>query len=460
MSKVKFFGLTAIAITLIFPYPIFAGDRIFDANAIITDNDMFSVEWNSSDIQLFLATKPGTLANYRVADIDGIVKNAADIIFNAAKTYTVNPKFLIAMLQKEQGLITDASPTQKKYDWAMGYGVCDGCDLTDPTKAIFKGFANQIDRCAGLMRWYVENQTLSWLKKVGGAYTIDGQDIVISNQATANLYNYTPHVTGNFNLWDIWGDFYGDTISLPSAPIYPDGSLLKVKDDPTIWLIQKNKRRAFTNWPAFVSRYDTKMIVQIDKTELLKFEQGKDIKLAQYSLLQLPTGGRYLVDGLTIRRFESNDVFKSLGFNPEEITKVDEIDIMGYVLGEPITIKDSFPLGGLLQDKTIGAVFYLKNGVKYPIWGKDIMLFNYPTLKIVKVSPKELDKYKTGDPVLPKDGALVKVFDNDAIYVVANGIRRLVPTNVFTKLGYDNKNVMVVSKQIMNFLALGADLTL
>jgi hypothetical protein len=461
MKNANFFKYTlisAVIFSLILPYSVFADDRVFDHNLILTDDDMFSVEWTAADVQAFLATKPGTLSNYRAADVDGIEKSAAEIIYNAANTYTVNPKFLIAMLQKEQGIVTDKAPTQKKYDWVMGYGVCDKCDLNDPSRVIFKGFANQIDRCAGLMRWYVDNKDTVWMKKVGMTYSIDGQDVTPSNQATANLYNYTPHVDGNFNLWDIWGDFYGSTVSKPAEPIYPEATLLKVKGNPVVWLIQNGQRRAFTNWGALISRYNSKMIVEAPESEVMKYPQGKDIKLAQYSLLQLPSGGRYLVDGLTIRKFESTEVFKTLGFNPEELIKVEEIDIMGYVLGDPITIKDSYPTGGLLQDKTTGGVYFVKSGVKYPIWGKDVMLFNYPTMKIAKVTPKQLEKYTTSDPVLPRDGALVKVFNDSAIYVISGGTRRLVSAAMFTKLGYDQKNVITISNQLMNYIPLGLEL--
>jgi hypothetical protein len=469
MKKASIFRILVVLIifmALVIPCFGFAGDRIFDHNQVLTDNDMFSVEWLVDDIQAFLATKPGTLATYRAVDIDGVEHSAAEIIYNASAAYSVNSKFLIAMLQKEQGLITDKAPSQKKYDWALGYGACDKCDLNDPTRAIFKGFANQIDRCAGLMRWYVDNQDKTWVKKIGIAYSIDGQEVIPSNQATANLYNYTPHLEGNFNLWDIWGDFYGDTVSgssvaaKPVVPFYPDATLLKTKDSPIVWLVQKGKKRAFTNWAAFVSRYDSSMIIETTNSEIAKYPQGNDIKLAQYSLLQLPSGSRYMIDGLTIRKFESNEVFKALGFNPEELTKVAEVDIMGYVLGDPVTMSDSYPTGGLLQDKTTGGVYYVKSGKKYPIWSKDVMLYNYPGKKITPVSQKTLNKYETGEPVWPKDGTLIKTKESEFVYVISGEERRLILPDALTKLGYDKKTVLILPNSLMNLIPIGADVAI
>jgi len=65
-------------------------------------------------------------------------------------------KFLVLM-QKEQSIVEDPNPSPKQFDWAMGYGICDDCNMSDPLLLIYKGFANQIDKAAARNRWYIEN---------------------------------------------------------------------------------------------------------------------------------------------------------------------------------------------------------------------------------------------------------------------------------------------------------------
>jgi hypothetical protein len=86
---------------------------------------------NIGDIQLFLQIKGSMLAWTITEDHEGNMKTAAEIIYLAANEYNVNPKLLLAFLQKEQSLITLENPNQGRFDWAMGYAVCDSCSHDD-----------------------------------------------------------------------------------------------------------------------------------------------------------------------------------------------------------------------------------------------------------------------------------------------------------------------------------------
>ena len=57
-------------------------------------------------------------------------QTAAEIIYQAAQDYKINPQVLIVLLEKEQSLITDTYPNTKQYRSATGYGCPDtaACD--------------------------------------------------------------------------------------------------------------------------------------------------------------------------------------------------------------------------------------------------------------------------------------------------------------------------------------------
>ena len=124
-------------------------------------------------------------------------KSAAQIIYNAAQTYRINPQVLIVLLQKEQGLVTDTWPNSIQYRSATGYGCPDtaACD----TK--YYGFENQINNAAALFRsvldggWSNYNVGYNYIQYNPNAYC-GGTTVYIQNRATASLYRYTPYQLG------------------------------------------------------------------------------------------------------------------------------------------------------------------------------------------------------------------------------------------------------------------------
>ncbi len=447
MKKVAIIALLCLMIGVLLPGRYVLAVN-FDNGYIISDSDL--TDNNSmtlNEIQNFLQRRNGTLGAYQAIDTDGQKKTAAEIIWDAAQKYQINPKFLLVMLQKEQSLVEDSSPTQKQYDWAMGYGVCDSCEMGDPGLLLFKGFATQVDRTAWRNRWYIETNE-GWLKRPGNIYKIDGYDIYIVNQATANLYNFTPHIHGNYNFWKIWNEWFSQK--------YPDGSLLQAQGESGVWLIQNGSRRPFFSKSALVSRYNLKNIITVSKIELEKYEIGRPIKFSNYSLLITPMGNVYLLIDDQLRKFESQEVIRTIGYNPEEFQELSLDDFGDYELGEPITMESAYPMGALLQDKTTGGVFFVQDGKKYPIITKDILLINYPEYHITSVMPEELDKFARFDPVKIYDGILVRTSTQPTVYVISDGKKRpIVSGDVFERLGYKWGNVKIVSEKSLSNLPLG-----
>jgi hypothetical protein len=442
--------ISLISILLIsFPAPPVRAAE-FDPSYIISDSDLNDyLSMTTTDIQKFLEKKAGTLAKYMAADNSGITRTAAEIIYNAAQEHKINPKFLLVMLQKEQSLVEDYDPRQYQFDWAMGYGVCDNCDPDDPALSKFKGFATQVDNAAGIQRWYIDNSSNGWLKAKGQVVTIDGKSVSIINQATANLYNYTPHIAGNLNFWKIWNSWFKQS--------YPDGTLLQVEGDKNVWLLQYGFRRLIKSKSVLMSRYDSKTIITVNKTELEKYPEGRPIKYSNYTLFQeKKTGNVFLLVDDKLRQFETKEVWKTLGFNPEEFEQVDATVLSEFDLGDKITLVNAFPSGALLQDKKTGGVFFVQDGYKYPLISKDILKINFPKVKITRVSTEELDKYPRMGAVKIKDGELVKTPDSPSVYFISNGTKRpFASGEVFEKLGFKWANVRKVETVSLSNMPTG-----
>ncbi len=422
----------------------------FNPNFIISDYEMRDYKAMSYDeIKNFLERK-GKLNRQTLVDKNGIVQYAAEIIYRAAQDYQINPKVLLVTLQKEQSLIEEDSPTDDRLDWAMGYAVCDDCSKDDPGIQKFKGFGKQVDRAAWRLNYYFANPDEFYFE-VGQTFNIDGVQVTPANQATVNLYNYTPHIHGNENFWKIWNRWFLRT--------YPDGSLLQAAGSKEIWLIQDGLKRKFEQMSALLSRYDINKILQVNQIDLDQFEEGKPIKFTNYSLLKSPKGTVYLLVDDTLRGFTSAKVFKTMGYQWDEVEDASQEDLANYTEGKPITMESVYPEGALLQDKKTGGVYYVEEGVKKPIWSVELMKANFSSRKITPVSPEELEKYTTGEPVIFKDGELVKSPSEPTVYVISNGLKR--PINdeaTFLGLGYKWENIITTSEKALSLHTTGEPL--
>lgn len=423
---VRFWVLVNI-FALIMPQFVFA----FSFNSIAADDQLLDV-YSTGKQELNAILSKGSLAEKSFKDVNGKTKTATDIIWDTAQQFYLNPKFLTVVLQKEQSLIEDPDPTQDQLDWAMGYAICDSCSKTEPALQKYKGFGNQVYYAAKRIR----ESYLSDLE--GRGYTesgigpgieteIDGVPVTPKNLATAVLYTYTPHLKGNLNfskIWERWFNFK-----------FVDGSLLKDKSNNEVWLIQDERRRKITSMSVLLSRFNPDQIIYVGTSVLLSYDEGQPIQFPNYSLLRSPKGNVYLIVDDEKRGFVSKEVFRALGFSPDEIMDVGWEDLSTYKDGKPIDATTVYPKGTLLQDKKTGGVFYVQNGVKQPIMSKEIMLAHFPSPKITQVESTALEIYETAGPLSFPSGTLIGVKGSPDVFVISKGSRYPI-SNEATFLSY------------------------
>ncbi|MFB6226688.1 MAG: hypothetical protein ABEJ02_05020 [Candidatus Paceibacteria bacterium] len=414
-------------------------NKVFNIDYIISDKEMQNSDsMTVGQIQAFLEGKDSFLASYRTKDLDGEKKSAAEIIHQAAIEHKINPKYLLVKLQKEQSLINDPDPTQKQLDWATGYGVCDGCRLADADVQQHKGFAHQVDSAAGIIRWYYNNDSnKEYIKQPAFSYKIDGKMVEPTNFATAFLYTYTPHIHGNKNFWKIWQKWFDQK--------YPDGSLLKAYGDNDVYLIQNDKKRRFTSYSAFSSRYDTDEIIEVTKSELERYETGREISLPNYAVLKSGSD-YYLVDHETLRPFASRETVRYLGYHPAEIIEVNSEDISHYEIGREIT-KDKHDIKGKLVEY-FGRLYYIKGDKYRSVLDRAIAQVNFPGLNIRKADRAVFQNKTEAEPIKLKDGAIFGIEGSNKIYVVENGTKRHIPDEqTFNSLGYSWDDIVWLNPQ-------------
>ncbi len=426
----------------------------FNPSAIISDTEFTDAgSMTTNDIQNFLTRRGGAISSMNVTDDSAVSKPVSQAIFEVANLYSINPKVILVTLQKEMSLLTDTTPSQRQLDYAMGYGCPDsgGC------KAGAAGLFRQIDFATWQFRQYFTNPT-QYTFKVGGTYTFNDHSgsslVTILNQATANLYNYTPHVyNGNYNFYKFYSAWF--------AKQYPDGTLVRVNGKGTTWLIQYGERRAFLTRAAFFTRYGNYgKIINITQDALENYPRGADIALPNYSLVQTPDGSTYLINGETKQLIVSQEVFKNLGFNPEEVVPVSVEDLANYEEGVRITNQNAYPTGALVRIKENGGITWIQQGVWHPILDRTILRSRFPNQKpSLTITNAELLSYTKGEPLTLRDGELTRVKGESGVCVISNGQRRCIKSRaMMNEYGYKMSNVITISPRVAELHPVGAPL--
>ncbi|GAA3631848.1 hypothetical protein GCM10022200_13500 [Microbacterium awajiense] len=173
----------------------------------------------------------------------GARERASRIIYKVAQACGINPQVILATLQKEQGLVTHTAPSEWRYTIAMG----QGCPDTAACDTRYYGFFNQVYGAAWQFKryanppgtsqyftWYAPGKTWNILYHPNRA--CGSSPVYVRNQATSNLYYYTPYQPnaaalragyaegdgcssyGNRNFYNYFTDWFGSTNSTGSIP--------------------------------------------------------------------------------------------------------------------------------------------------------------------------------------------------------------------------------------------------
>lgn len=439
-----------LILPIILLFPSLSNSLTFNPNNIISDYDMQNYKSMSiEDIQSFLDSK-GYLGQMMFESYFGELSPTANIIYKYANQFKISPKYILTTLQKEQSLIEKSLEqiTPRDLDWAMGFGVCDSCSKEDPAIQKYKGLDNQIYNAARRNRDYY-NEPNKIKIQVGQEYPIDNIKVLPANQATVNLYTYTPHLRGNQNFFDIWNRYF--------TKFYPDGTLLSEKGKPGIWIIQDGLRRPFMNQAAFYTRYNSKNIIYTFASDLEKYTIGRPIRFSNFSLFRTKENGNiYMLDNETLRKITSMKIFKSIGFNTVEIANVSLNDIGEYDIGEDISEKTIYPTGAILQDKETKKFWYVKNGEKHLIATKEILDIKYKGKAIIKSTNEELSQFTEGLDDKLQDGTIITGLNGGGIFIISNSERREIQTKeLFNDLGFKEENIIKISDDAIVVHSLG-----
>ncbi|HSX07915.1 MAG TPA: hypothetical protein VLG11_03385 [Candidatus Saccharimonadales bacterium] len=404
----------------------------------------------------------------------GAVTTAGRVIADAAQAYGINPQVLLTTLQKEQGLVSGGNGCGTlAYSGAMGYGCPDsgtthsysgvtlysinsvpvtsvsGTCVNSVSKV---GFSQQVVHAAWLLKFGEQRSegNIGWAVIKGdwdnsddpqscysgpmtqgyrqicpsgattyydGYTTIDGVSTHMDTGATAALYWYTPHFSGNQNFVTLFTNWFGNT-TLPYAfksptsaavYMYVNGAKVSV---PYMGMLQDYG----------VSPESIQTLPQSTIDAIPTPTDGTSTSLSY--IVKSPSdtdadgGSLYLITIDHRYAFTSMQQFADFGFNQANIAYL------------PLSFIQSIPSGGSLSNyiqAPNSSVFQVSGGQKR-------IIFDYPTYQQVNPSGTytPASYYMTGlvpsgKPIANRD--IIVKYNNDATaYLLINGSYYVIPT--------------------------------
>ncbi len=497
MIKIKTLKFISFLILASFPLAVFAQtpDPAFNPNKLIDDKVFADTETfgGAGGVQKFLETKNSVLAN---TSLDFLVKlkepqsaqlkqaledpqpnlgrlrTAAELIWDASRQSGINPQVILVTLNKEQGLITSAGnylpdKLQKALDRAMGFDCPDaaGCGNLFPgfyyqlfgnidsgnnrylgaTKSLMKSYLTSGGRGPAVNGRTSHTGDIITLDNTLGGYEsiLPQQTITLTNNATASLYRYTPHVfNGNYNFWRFFLAWFK----------YPNGTLLKLTGTNDIYIIQ-NGLKALV--PLFVGQargINLTTTISVSPNEFSSYDSDKPLGPADNTIVTISGDSKKYMFLGSVRHQVSDLVISQRGLDPRNVLTITADDAKLFDAGNVLPPKD----GTIIRGQVEKAVYLVSDG-KIKMYSSYTFTQNKILPKqIVMVPDTEILTYAKDGFVSPKDGSLIKSPANNTVYLAQSGLKQPILGEIFKNQGWSFKNVSTISADEIAALPIGA----
>ncbi|MCH1882338.1 hypothetical protein [Agrococcus sp. ARC_14] len=394
----------------------------FNAGNIISDENFFDGRaMSATEVQSFLNQQvprcdtgytclkdyrqnaPAMPANAYCASMPARANDtAASIITRVSVACDISPRVLLVLLQKEQSLVSLTRPTQIRYDRATGFA----CPDTAPCDSSYGSFFYQIYYAARQFQRYAEHPT-SYNHRAGQTNRVlwhpnaacGSSSVMIQNQATAGLYNYTPYQPnaaalgnlygtgdscssyGNRNFWRMWTDWFGN----PTSEV--NRLIVREQGSSTTYLVNGTWIHPFTS-TTVLNEYGR----ALGATQIVASGSLRQFTIGQAVTrwLRDGSGGNYFVDDGNRYRFADCNQVGEWGRS------------CGYGIGVTAEVMAALRDGGQLRNIVgwQGEWWYVQDGRRHPIGDTANIGARNMSYANSWMSPGALDELGVGIPFL------------------------------------------------------------
>src|SRR5665213_751491 len=484
---------TALALGATFLHPLFAS-AAFNANDLIDDSVFNNTNtMNASAIDSFLNQFPNsclsTNKGFKAPDVIGYspsppgpadtgryyyggAVSARTLIYHASQVYGLNPRVILATLEKEEGLVSGSgypgnpACSNLRYTAAMGYLCTDtvtphdysgwelyslnGTQVTSVSgtcteSASVAGFSRQIivatwqmkfdqQRSEGNVGWNVQRTNYP---NPGNTWdNSDDPQSCYSHKMTQGYYQACP--SGPFATFDGLYPIDGTTVHMdtgPTAALYnytphfpgnqnfvtifqnwfgsPVGELLRTSTNAQIYIVNSDTGYKYpTNSANVMNDFSALGVRTVDDSYLSQFTVGQAVG----NMVQGPDTSLYLVNASIKLPFPGGSCATYVTDYGFSCAAGQFVPLM---IGQISKLSSGPGITKLAKSNTDSTIYYMAGGVKRPITSLDDLQGLHLNQGTNTFNAPFINSFPTWYPIF-KPGSLIKYSSSAAIYEVAD----------------------------------------
>ena len=222
-----------------------------------------------------------------------------------------------------------------------------------------------------------------------------------------------------------------------------EGTLVKAKDNPAVYIITNNEKRLLTGFVFAQRGFSFKNVLSAEPGELDTYPQGRIMTPPDDTLIKAKDNPAVYHVGNGKLEPLTAFVFAQRAFRFRDVKTVDASELALWETGKPMPPTT----GVLVKAKSSPAVFYIEGGVRRLI-SYDVFIANKFSFKNVLVAADpEVELIELGDPLKLPDRALVKTKDSPAVYFLVDGVLRPMTLAAFQNRSFKFADVITISPE-------------
>jgi hypothetical protein len=427
----------------------------------------------STDFLIKLKEPPAVLLKQGLDDPEpnlGRLRTAAELIWDASQYSGLNPQVILVTLNKEQGLIanqfTSDSDLQTALDHAMGFACPDsgGCGNLFPGfyYQLFGNFDSAGNRYLGAAKSLMKSFSASGgrgplvnvqISHTGDVITLDNtmggydnilpeQTVLLTNNATAALYRYTPHVfNGNYNFWKYFNAWFK----------YPNGTLIKLALATDTYIIQNGLKQLVPQFVAQARGLALAGTITVSPTEFASYQTDQILGPTDNTIVSVSGDVQKYVFINNIKHPASDFVIKQRGLDPAKALAISALDSALFQNGSILPPKD----GTIVRGTQNPAIYLVSSGNLQMFSAFTFAQRKIPAKQVTVIPDVEVATYPKLGFVAPLDNTVFKSQDSQAVYIAQNGLKQPFTAEVFKNRRISTKSIAILSADEVNAIPLG-----
>jgi subtilisin family serine protease len=246
---------------------------------------------------------------------------------------------------------------------------------------------------------------------------------------------------------------------LSSDNDHTDATLIKTVSNTAIYYLDGNKRK-IPNASVFLKTgFRWQDVVIVNTSEMNSYPASSGFMYHDSTLVKGSGTAVYVLEYGTKRHITSANIFNNCGYKWTNIVTVADSMLDRISTSNQLSGCATHPSGSLIKTSSSTAVYLLDNGRKQLIPNATIYRASYEWASIIVISDLEMSGYPTSGNMKIRDGVLIKG-SGSAVYVMEYGEKRHITSgSVFSALGYQWKNILILSDAIIDGYPTGPNIS-